>query len=69
MTQKSKMLFDPYYGTPDPTPNIATEWRKVIDRPWIFNPWTGTPRNALDLDSDLYGHLILPPGEQIYAGN
>lgn len=61
------MLFDPYYGTPNPVPDVASVWRSIFGYPWLFDPWDGSRRNVLDIDSDVNGYLILPPGETLYA--
>ena len=26
---------------------------------WLFNPWTGAQRQAYDVGSDMFGHLIV----------
>lgn len=39
----------------------SVDWRDP------YNPWTGTRRGAGDVGSDTFGHLILPPGEPLYA--
>lgn len=27
---------------------------------WLYNPWTGQKRDARDIGSDTFGHLIIP---------
>lgn len=67
--QHSLMKFDPATGEPKPYPSHADQWRDWHGKAtaWLFNPWTGTRRNAGDVGSDIYGHLILPPGETLKA--
>jgi hypothetical protein len=43
----------------------ATGWAAPKDRyttPVLFNPYTGEPRDARDVQSDPQGILIVPPG-------
>lgn len=65
---ESMMRFDPATGEQRPYPSHAAQWRKHNGQTaWLFNPWTGARRDARDVGSDLFGHLILPPGEMLYA--
>lgn len=51
-------------------PKHATGWAAPKDRyttPVLFNPYTGEPRNVLDVQSDPQGILIVPPGALISA--
>lgn len=48
----------------------ATGWVAPKDRyttPVLFNPYTGEPRNVLDVQSDPQGILIVPPGALMLA--
>jgi len=67
--QEKRMVFDPATGTRTPYPSHAAQWREFCGtRAWLFNPWTGTRRNADDVGSDTFGLLILPPGEELKSG-
>ena len=61
--QNELMKFDPADGTPQPYPSHAAQWRKWHGEAtaWLFNPWTGTRRDARDVGSDVQGLLIAPP--------
>jgi len=51
-------------------PKRATGWVAPKDRyttPVLFNPYTGAPRDARDVQSDPQGILIVPPGALISA--
>lgn len=49
-------------------PSHAAQWRKYHGgMAWLFNPWTGQRRNALDVGSDPFGLLIVHPDEPIKA--
>lgn len=66
--QDSLMLYDPAFGTERPYPSHAAQWRKRNGpTAWLFNPWTGYKRHPGDIGSDVFGHLILPPYEEIKA--
>lgn len=67
--QHSLMKFDPATGEPKPYPSHADQWRDWHGKAtaWLFNPWTGTRRDAGDVGSDTFGQLIQPPGEPLYA--
>lgn len=69
--QHSLMKFDPATGEPKPYPSHADQWRDWHGKreAWLFNPWTGTRRDAGDVGSDTFGHLIQPPGEPLYAAD
>lgn len=63
------MQYDPATGWGNPEPSDASAWREFNGNyAWLFNPWTGERRDAGDVGSDTHGHLIVPPGEPIYAG-
>ena len=65
--QHSLMKFDPATGEPKPYPSHAAQWREWHGKATacLFNPWTGTRRDAGDVGSDTFGQLILPPGEPL----
>ena len=67
--QQTLMKFDPATGEPKPYPSHADQWREWHGKAtaWLFNPWTGTRRDARDVGSDIQGQLILPPSEPLYA--
>ena len=67
--QHTLMKFDPATGEPKPYPSHSDQWREWHGKAtaWLFNPWTGTRRDAGDVGSDTFGQLILPPGEPLYA--
>lgn len=66
--QSTLMKYDPATGWGNPYPSHAQQWREFNgDMAWLFNPWTGERRHAADVGSDTFGHLILPPGEQVVA--
>lgn len=45
-----------------PYPSDAKQWREYHGKEaWLYNPWTGEPRDARDIGSDTFGHLIQPP--------
>ena len=53
------MRYDPATGEPNPYPSLAKQYRAYHGTSaWIFNPYTGAARNALDIGSDSFGHLI-----------
>ena len=63
LTQNIPMEYDPAEGwkiVPGTTtsPKIWREWHGPVA--WLFNPWTGQRRNAYDVGSDPFGHLIVP---------
>lgn len=67
--QYTLMKFDSATGEPNPYPSHADQWRDWHGKAtaWLFNPWTGTRRDAGDVGSDTFGMLILPPGEPLHA--
>lgn len=66
--QHTLMKFDPATGAEKPYPSHADQWRKYNGaEAWLFNPWTGTRRLASDVGMDVFGMLILPPGESLHA--
>jgi len=67
--QQALMKFDPATGEEKPYPSQAMHYREYHGKvAWLFNPWSGEARDAYDIGSDTFGHLILPPGEPVYAG-
>lgn len=68
--QHTLMKFDPATGAEKPYPSHAEQWRKYHGaEAWLFNPWTGTRRLAGDVGTDVFGLLVLPPGEPLYASS
>lgn len=66
--QHTLMRYDPATGEPKPYPSHADQWRKYHgEEAWLFNPWSGTRRKASDVGGDVFGVLVLPPGEPLYA--
>lgn len=66
--QEELMRFDPANGRPNPYPSHARQYRDFHGQvAWLYCPWTGTPRHALDVGSDVFGRLIRPHGAQISA--
>lgn len=53
------MRFDPATGEARPYPSETNQWRDYNGQcAWLFNPWTGARRDARDVGSDPFGHLI-----------
>ncbi len=66
--QHTLMKYDPATGAEKPYPSHAEQWRKYHGaEAWMFNPWTGTRRKAGDVGTDVFGLLVLPPGEPLHA--
>ena len=66
--QHTLMKFDPATGAEKPYPSHAEQWREWHGtEAWLFNPWTGATRLAGDVGTDVFGLLVLPPGEPLYA--
>lgn len=60
--QDALMGYDPATGAAFPYPSHAGQWREFHgSTAWLYNPWTGQPRRAEDVGSDVFGHLIVPP--------
>lgn len=70
MTQETVMKCCPATGNEKPYPSHANQWRKFHGATaWLFNPWCGNRRSALDVGSDPFGMGIRVAGEPIYAAN
>lgn len=53
------MKFDPQDGSEKPFPSNTSQYRKYHgDAAFLFNPFSGGRRDARDVGSDLFGHLI-----------
>lgn len=66
--QHTTMKFDPADGTEKPYPSHAKQWREHHGQSaFLFNPWSGQRRFAGDVGTDPFGHLIMPPGEDLRA--
>jgi len=61
------MKFDPETGIkiPNTTPELYRENHTGVA--WLFNPWSGDKRDSRDIGSDVFGHLMVAPGESIKA--
>ena len=67
--QDQLMRFDPATSAPKPYPSHASQWRAHHGNiAWLYNPWTGTARDARDIGTDVFGQLILPPAPISAAG-
>ena len=61
--QESLMIFSPDTGDSKPYPSHAKQWRKYHGQvAWLVNPWSGHKRDARDIGSDTFGHLINADG-------
>ena len=62
--QDDLMKFDPATGEQRPYPSHAAQWRRWHGErtAWLFDPWTGYRRSAVDVGSDIVGQLIVPVG-------
>ena len=72
--QEQLMKYSPDTGEERPYPSNAKQWREYHGRvAWLYNPWTGKQRDLLDIGSDVYGELIVPPSVKTsnvsYSGN
>lgn len=59
--EKGIMSFDPVSGKPAVikfTPHEYRQYHGLIA--WLYNPWTGEPRDPRDIGSDVQGLLIAP---------
>jgi hypothetical protein len=63
--QQARMIFSPITGKPNLCPSQDALWRDLHVKTWGYNPWTGVPRKALDVASDQFGLLIVPPAEEV----
>ena len=60
MAQDNLMKFDPATGESMPFPSHAQQYRDYHGEvAWLFNPWTGSKRNPLDIGSDVFGKGIV----------
>ena len=58
--QTEIMKIDPASGRPQPYPSHAAQYREHHGKvAWLFNPWTGSRRDAQDVGSDTFGMLIV----------
>jgi len=68
MQQEELMRFDPAWGSEEPYPSHAAQYREWHGGvAWIFNPWNGEQRDPRDIGSDALGFLIIPPNEVNYG--
>ena len=73
-SQEQLMKYSPDTREESPYPSNAKQWREYHGRvAWLYNPWTGKQRDLLDIGSDVYGELIVPPSVKTsnapYSGN
>lgn len=70
ISQHTPMLYDPAFGTPNPEPDTAEDYRAHHGpMAWLFNPWRGKRRHPRDVGGDVFGVLILPEEEQKNVAN
>ncbi len=56
MAQDTLMTHCPATGGMKPYPSHAAQWRRYHGTvAWLFNPWSGTRRDARDVGSDPFG--------------
>ena len=68
MAQETLMKYDPQSGDTLPYPSHAKQYREYHGcAAWLINPWTGEPRHALDVGSDVRGVSIYVSGEPLIA--
>ena len=54
------MKFDPATGEKQPYPSHAEQYRIYRGSiAWLFNPFTGERRNAMDVGTDCFGYGIV----------
>ena len=59
MNQDSLMRFDPQTNIKRPYPSHAKQYRLYHGgAAWLFNPWSGERRTAMNVGSDTFGYLI-----------
>lgn len=60
------MKVDPATGGKRPYPSHADQYRRHHGNlAWLYNPWTGSKRDAREVGIDTFGYLIYPPDESI----
>lgn len=53
------MKYDPVDSSPKPYPSTPEDYRTYHGKvAWLYNPYTGRQRDARDIGSDVFGHLI-----------
>ena len=60
--ENTPMRFGPGSGAVLPFGPVYAEGYRASNGPvaWIYNPWTGQPRDPRDIGTDVLGHLITP---------
>ena len=59
--QNDLMKYDPATGEEKPYPSHAEQYRIYHGSiAWLYNPWTGQPRDPRDIGSDCFGYLVQP---------
>lgn len=60
MTQESLMMYDPATCAAFPYPSHANQWRIYHGSvAWLYNPWSGSTRDARDVGTDCFGYAIV----------
>lgn len=60
MAQETLMNVSPADGSARPYPSHAGQWREYHGQTaWLFNPWTGSRRDARDVGSDVFGMAVV----------
>lgn len=60
MSQDQTMMYCPATGAAQPFPSHAQQWRDHHGKTaWLFNPWTGDRRSAMDVGTDIQGRAIV----------
>lgn len=68
MKQDRLMRWDPANQGGSPYPSHAAQYRLFHGQvAWLFNPWTGNRRDARDIGTDTFGHLISDGSAEIAA--
>jgi len=66
--QYTYLKFCPLHGTLGTPVSLACNFRWAFPKSiWRFNPWTGSPRDKHDIETDPFGMLIVPPNEILEA--
>ena len=68
--QETLMTHCPATGRLSPYPSHAKQWRIANGYcAWLFNPWGGNRRTASDVGTDVFGKLLIPTNEPLYAAH
>lgn len=67
-TQNEPMSFDPVTGQSFSNPVDVNDYRIAYGKlAWLFNPWTGTKRDARDIGDDVLGLAIRIPNKKLQS--